>query len=89
MGTHPNGSARIHHSVDKATPTLSSHLAAYPELLGVCHDTERFPVPAPAGGGAREEKQVDEVRHLPFLFKILTCKQGKQCYRPNLPLCRC
>ena len=65
MGTHPKNPAKVW---GKGMP-LSSHLAQHPELLG---DATKFPPPFPidpkdTSGGEG---------HVPFLFKILTCKQG-------------
>ncbi|GHJ84096.1 hypothetical protein NliqN6_0498 [Naganishia liquefaciens] len=61
MTTHPNLPSRLYES---PSTTLSSHLDAHPELLGIV--PQKFPKPVEG----KNEK------HVPFLFKILTCKQA-------------
>jgi mannose-6-phosphate isomerase class I len=63
MGTHPNFPSSLYDRPE----LLSAHLADHPEMLGDVADTERFPVPIDG----------DTVGHVPFLFKVLSCKQGE------------
>lgn len=67
MTTHPNLPSKLY---DSPSTTLSSHLNAHPDLLGVV--PQKFPKPVEG----KNEK------HVPFLFKILTCKQG-ECPAPT------
>jgi mannose-6-phosphate isomerase len=69
MTTHPNLPSKLY---DSPSTTLSKHLNAHPDLLGVV--PQKFPKPVEG----KNEK------HVPFLFKILTCKQGKSSPGPTL-----
>lgn len=66
MGTHPNNPAHLFS--DRST-LLSNHLARHPELLG---EARKFPARYPG----RKEDEFGGEGHVPFLFKILTCKQA-------------
>lgn len=66
MGSHPTNPASVYPS----GPLLSEHLAKHRELLGDAAD--KFPPPF-TGKGEKEK----EGGHVPFLFKILCCKQGE------------
>lgn len=72
MGTHPHGPARLYDSPDTF---LSEHLAASPILLGSV--PSKFPSPGPVKEGKDERPASGQV---PFLFKILTCKQGEWAF---------
>jgi hypothetical protein len=61
MTTHPNLPSKLYNNPSKL---LSKHLDEHPELLGAVPG--KFPKPV--------EGKND--KHVPFVFKILTCKQG-------------
>lgn len=80
--THPNAPAKIYplpsstsfiqQTLQTISPayfgkTLSSYLGENPQLLGKAG--EKFAAPVEAGKGER---------FLPFLMKVLTCKQGEE-----------
>ncbi|KIR72399.1 mannose-6-phosphate isomerase, class I [Cryptococcus deuterogattii CA1014] len=68
MGTHPNNPAHLFLSPDTL---LSTHLRKNPSLLGAAN---RFSPPFTGAKGSGTEGQ--EEGHVPFLFKVLTCKQA-------------
>ncbi|OWT36573.1 mannose-6-phosphate isomerase, class I [Cryptococcus neoformans Bt1] len=68
MGTHPNNPAHLFSSPDTL---LSTHLKKNPSLLGAAN---RFSPPFTGAKGSGAEGQ--EEGHVPFLFKVLTCKQA-------------
>ncbi|WVO16652.1 mannose-6-phosphate isomerase, class I [Cryptococcus depauperatus] len=68
MGTHPNNPA---HLFSSPGTLLSSHLHDNPDLLG---PVRNFIPPFTGAKGSGTEGQ--ENGHIPFLFKVLTCKQA-------------
>lgn len=68
MGTHPNNPAHLFLSPDTL---LSTHLKKNSSLLGAAN---RFSPPFTGAKGSGTEGQ--EEGHVPFLFKVLTCKQA-------------
>lgn len=68
MGTHPHGPAHLY---DAPSTLLSQHLSSGSTLLGSA--PQKFPAPGPKEEGKDEREASGQV---PFLFKILTCKQG-------------
>ncbi|ORX37362.1 putative mannose-6-phosphateisomerase [Kockovaella imperatae] len=64
MGTHPNNPSHLYGK----EILLSDYLRGRPKLLG---DAVKFPARYP-GSGPKENAD----GHVPFLFKILTCKQA-------------
>lgn len=65
MTTHPNLPSKL---FDSPSTKLSQHLNAHPELLGIV--PQKFPKPVEGKGE----------KHVPFLFKLLTCKQGSSSH---------
>ena len=77
MGTHPNNPAHLFSSPDTL---LSDHVAKHPELLG---EAKKFPARYPDDKNA----EFGGKGHVPFLFKILTCKQALPLQiHPNVEL---
>lgn len=71
MGTHPKSPAMLYGT----STTLSDYLARNIDQLG---DAKRFSPPFPEN----KEEKVGGEGHVPFLFKILTCKQGARQSSP-------
>jgi mannose-6-phosphate isomerase len=79
MGTHPNNPAHLY---SEPTTLLSSHIAQHPELLG---EAKKFPARYPN----QKEDEFGGKGHVPFLFKILTCKQALPLQiHPNVELAK-
>ncbi|ORY20918.1 putative mannose-6-phosphateisomerase [Naematelia encephala] len=66
MGTHPHNPAKLWGK----DQLLSDYLSKHKELLG---EAIKFPARYP---DAKEDKSEGGEGHVPFLFKILTCKQA-------------
>ncbi|OCF33883.1 mannose-6-phosphate isomerase, class I [Kwoniella heveanensis BCC8398] len=69
MGTHPTNPTSLRSSPDTL---LSSHLTQHPELLGTSASKFRPPFDGAKGSGTEDQT----TGHVPFLFKVLTCKQA-------------
>ncbi|WRT64651.1 mannose-6-phosphate isomerase, class I [Kwoniella shivajii] len=69
MGTHPTNPAKLY--TDQTT-LLSKYISSNPSLLGSSKD--KFSTPFTGKKGSGTEGQVEG--HVPFLFKVLTCKQA-------------
>jgi mannose-6-phosphate isomerase len=66
MGTHPNNPSSL---FDSPSTPLTKHLSENESLLG---EAKKFPARYPGS----KDKEFGGQGHVPFLFKILTCKQG-------------
>lgn len=66
MGTHPNNPA---HLFSQPKTLLSDHIAKNIDLLG---EAKQFPARYPD----KKDEEFGGKGHVPFLFKILTCKQA-------------
>ncbi|WWD00710.1 mannose-6-phosphate isomerase, class I [Kwoniella sp. B9012] len=69
MGTHPTNPASLYSS---PSTLLSKHLESHPNLLG--SSGSKFNPPFTGKEGSGTEGQTEG--HVPFLFKVLTCKQA-------------
>ncbi|WVW78319.1 mannose-6-phosphate isomerase, class I [Kwoniella bestiolae CBS 10118] len=69
MGTHPTNPASLFTS---PSTLLSKHLSSNPSLLG--SSGHKFNPPFTGAKGSGTEDQTEG--HVPFLFKVLTCKQA-------------
>jgi len=73
MGTHPKSPAKLWSN----SQPLFEYLASNKDLLG---DATGFPGPFPE----KKENTSGGEGHVPFLFKILTCKQGESFLLPQV-----
>ncbi|WVF69655.1 mannose-6-phosphate isomerase, class I [Kwoniella sp. CBS 6097] len=69
MGTHPTNPTSLRSSPETL---LSTYLTQHPELLGT--SASKFRPPFDGAKGSETEDQT--TGHVPFLFKVLTCKQA-------------
>nr|XP_031858234.1 mannose-6-phosphate isomerase, class I [Kwoniella shandongensis]KAA5525306.1 mannose-6-phosphate isomerase, class I [Kwoniella shandongensis] len=69
MGTHPTNPASLHSS---PSTLLSTYLTSNPSLLGSALHKFKTPFDGAKGSGTEDQTQ----GHIPFLFKVLCCKQA-------------
>ncbi|KAK8847508.1 mannose-6-phosphate isomerase, class I [Kwoniella newhampshirensis] len=82
MGTHPTNPAYLFSS---PKTLLSKHIQSDPSLLGSA--AEKFKTPFDGAKGSGTEDQIEG--HVPFLFKVLCCKQALPLQiHPNKELAR-
>ncbi|WWC86801.1 mannose-6-phosphate isomerase, class I [Kwoniella dendrophila CBS 6074] len=69
MGTHPTNPAYLYSDKEKL---LSKYLESNPDLLGSSDTKFGSPFTGKKGSGTEDQTK----GHVPFLFKVLTCKQA-------------